>query len=176
MMRIIYFHEDDYLQLEILPLAAKSFCLWQIGEIDAFAQAHRVGAFYSDVYQREKADCATKDLKLCAAQLSAALSFLPAFDRVETGYGAYREECGATFARGICQDMAVFWETGENGYVENIWLELCMDSGQKELTCRMLTVLGTLAPLLLADWGRGECVDLTSAGEIERYWDISQQE
>ena len=44
-MRKIYFHEDDYCQLEVLPLAARQFCLQEMGEIDAFAEEHREGPF-----------------------------------------------------------------------------------------------------------------------------------
>lgn len=168
-MRSIYFHEDDYLQLEVLPLAAKFFCLAQMGEIEAFAEDHRTGAGYSDVFQREIPPCATKDLRLQGEQLAAALAFLPAFDRVETGYGACREECRATSARGLGQDMAVFWEVDGDGYVQAIWLELCIDSGQIELACRVLTALGTVASLVLADWDWGTCVNLASSWEIGRY-------
>ena len=53
--RIAFFHEDDYCQREILPLAAKSFCLRQIKEINDFSQMHRAAnGLYTDIYIREK--------------------------------------------------------------------------------------------------------------------------
>ncbi|MDE7222497.1 MAG: hypothetical protein K2O34_01795 [Acetatifactor sp.] len=171
-MRSIYFHEDDYLQLELLPLAAKSFCLEEMDDIESFAGEHWTGGGYSDAFQRTEATCATKDLGLHREQLDAALDFLPAFDHVETGYGACRVECRTTYARGLGSDLAIFWEQDEDGHVENIWLELCIDSGQTELTCRVLTALGTVAPLVLADWNRCVCVNLASVREIERYIEV----
>ena len=168
-MRSIFFHEDDYLQLEVLPLAAKFFCLAQMGEIEAFAEEHWTGAGYSDVFQREKVPCATKDLGLQGEQLADTLAFLPAFDRVETGYGTYREECGETHARGLGQDLAVFWEEDGDRYVQAIWLELCIDPKQTELACRVLQALGTVASLMLADWNWGICVNLANSREIESY-------
>lgn len=168
-MRSIYFHEDDYLQLELLPLAAKPFCLEEMDDIESFAGKCWTGAGYSDAFRRTEAPSATKDLGLRREQLEAALDFLPAFDRVETGYGACRKECGRTFARGLGLDLAVFWEQDGEGHVENIWLELCIDSGQTELARRVLTALGTVASLVLADWDRCVCVNLASAREIKRY-------
>ncbi len=39
----------------------------------------------------------------------------------------------------------------------------------KEMGQRTLTTLGQLAPVLLADWGWEQCVELTSPQEIEQY-------
>ena len=77
-MRKIYFHEDDYCQLEVLPLAARQFCLQEMGEIDAFAEEHREGPFYTDMYLREESPETLLQLNLRPEQLAEALAFLPA--------------------------------------------------------------------------------------------------
>ena len=129
-MRKIYFHEDDYCQLEVLPLSAEQFCRREMGEIETLLQ-----------------------LNLRPEQLTAALDFLPAYDLVETGYSSYREECQSTQARGLNEELAVFWSVDEAGLVEAIWLAFWVEPQEANAARQLLTALGHLAPLLLADWG-----------------------
>ena len=168
MMRKIYFHEDDYCQLEVLPLAARQFCLQEMGEIDAFAEEHREGPFYTDIYLREESPETLLQLNLRPEQLTAALDFLPAYDLVETGYSSYREECQSTQARGLNEELAVFWSVDEAGLVEAIWLAFWVEPQEANAARQLLTALGHLAPLLLADWGWSRCVDLSQPAEIEQ--------
>lgn len=51
-MRTAFFHEDDYFQWEILPLAAKAYCQKEMGLISDFAEEHRAGAGYTAMYIR----------------------------------------------------------------------------------------------------------------------------
>ena len=168
-MRTAYFHEDDYRQCEVLPLAAMEHCLREMGEIDAFAEKHRDGQFYTDIYLRENSPHTLRETGLSSEQLVAALDFLPAFDRVETGYSSYREECNGTCARGLSDDLAVFWETDEEGFVKTFWTEIWVNGESIDTARQIYTALGGLAPLLLANWNAGVCIDLTDTAAIERY-------
>jgi hypothetical protein len=60
----VYFHEDDYCQQEILPLAALDFCRNQITEIDAFATNHQApgGIGWTEMYMREDSPEKLSDL------------------------------------------------------------------------------------------------------------------
>ena len=168
-MRTVYFHEDDYCQCEVLPLAAKEYCLREMGDIDAFAEEHKEGQFYTDIYMREDSPHTLRELALRSQQFASALEFLPAFDRVETGYSSYREECEATCARGFSNELAVFWETNEEGFVTALWLVIWVKAENADTVRRIYTALGSLAPLLLADWNLNACVDLTDTVAIEKY-------
>lgn len=42
-MPSIYFHEDDFCQIEILPIENLGFCLKQAGCIEEFAKTHKSG-------------------------------------------------------------------------------------------------------------------------------------
>lgn len=168
-MRTVYFHEDDYCQCEALPPSAKEYCLREMGEIDAFAEEHRDGQFYTDIYLREDSRHTLRELNLRSEQLAAALDFLPAFDRVETGYSSYREECKSTFARGLSDDLAVFWDTDEEGFVKALWTVIWVNDQSLDTARQVYTALGSFVPLLLADWSAGACVDLTDTAEIEDY-------
>ena len=168
-MRKIYFHEDDYCQLEVLPLSAEQFCRREMGEIEEFAKEHREGPFYTDIHLREESPETLLKLNLRPEQLTAALDFLPAYDLVETGYSSYREECQSTQARGLNEELAVFWSVDEAGLVEAIWLAFWVEPQEANAARQLLTALGHLAPLLLADWGWSRCVDLSQPTEIEQY-------
>ena len=168
-MRTAFFHEDDYCQWEILPLTAKAYCLKEMGEIDEFAEAHQAGTGFTDLYIRDDSPHSIEELSLHSKQLDEALSFLPAYDRVETGYSSYREELKSTHGRGEGAQQNVFWSVDETGRVNALWLELWITPEAKDLWRRILITLGQVAPVLLADWGWSQCVDLTSPREIEQY-------
>lgn len=165
-----YFHEDDYCQLEVLPLTAKAYCLKEMGQIEAFVgKLQDEGAGFSDIYLRGDSPHSMEELSLRSQQLDEALSFLPSYDRVETGYSSYREELKSTYGRGAGPEQNVFWSVEKVGLVNALWLDLWISPEIKELWQRTLTALGQLAPVLLADWGWERCVDLTSPQEIQQY-------
>ena len=168
-MRTVFFHEDDYCQCEVLSIVEKEYCLREMSEIDAFAEEHRDGQFYTDIYLREDSTHTLRELNLRSEQLAEALFFLPAFDRVETGYSSYREECKSTCARGLSDELAVFWESDEEGSVKSLWTSIWVNAESIDTARRVYTALGRLAPLLLADWSASVCVDLTDTSAIEQY-------
>ena len=175
-MRTVYFHEDDYCQYEILPLTDREYCLEEMTKIAAFEKEHRIQSgpytFYSDIYVRGSNPYNIKESLLRPEQLDDALEFLPAYDVVETGYSSHRSICPAARCRGSSSGIKVFWSVDKDGIVNSIWLDLRIEPEQKaiEESIRTLSSLGQLAPLLLADWNSGECVNLSSPQEIEQYF------
>lgn len=169
MKRTVYFHEDDYCQVEILPLAAKKFCLKQIGEIDEFAGRHSEGIGFSDIYVRDESPHLIGEAGISQEKIAEVLDFLPEFDEVDSEYLHYTEDSQLVFARGIDNDTAVFWEKEENGIISAMWLGIYVIPENRDIWCRTLTALGSIAPLLLVDWCAGICVDLADIKEIENY-------
>ena len=112
-----------------------------MGEIEEFAEEHRVGAGFTDMYIREESSYDTKELALKSEQLEEILFFLPSYDRVETGYSDYREELKFTFARGEGMEQNVFWSE-QYGLVNAIWLDLWITPETKEMWHSILTALG----------------------------------
>ena len=51
-MASAFFHEDDYCQVEVLPITARGYCLAEMGRIDDFADAHLDGAGWTAMYVR----------------------------------------------------------------------------------------------------------------------------
>src|SRR5512144_460743 len=94
--RTVYFHEDDYCQIEVLPAQSWEYCAIQLGQIAEFSEQHRTpnGMGWTGIHVRGKAPATLAALSLDVDSVSRALSqYLVPFDRVETGYSSHREEC-----------------------------------------------------------------------------------
>lgn len=169
MKRTVYFHEDDYCQIEILPLTAKKFCLKQIGEIDEFVDKHSEEFGFSYMYVRDESPHSIREVEISQEKIADVLDFLPEFDEVDSEYLRWIEDSEPVFSRGIDNHTAVFWEKDENGIISAMWLGMYIVPENRDVWYRILTVLGSIASLLLVDWCAGICVDLTDTKEIENY-------
>lgn len=168
--RIVFYHEDDYCQTEILPLTTKNFCLKQMEKIDDFSQEHQSeSGGFSDIFIREETPHGIEELNLRSEQLNEALNFLPAYDLVETGYSNCREESKATFCRGKGYEQNIFWSVNESGIVNAIWVDMEIAPISVDMWRSALLSLGKLVPVLLADWSWSLCADLTNPLNVEEY-------
>ncbi len=100
--RTIYFHEDDFCQIQLLPASNWGHCAQQLGELSEFAEAHRApGGGWTEVYMRQDEPESIASLALQVDQLRNLLArSLEPFDRVDTGYGSRRDPCEHTRAWG----------------------------------------------------------------------------
>lgn len=170
-MRTAYFHEDDYCQWEVLPIEANDFCLKQMGKIKDFAEEHE----FNDIYVREESKHTIGELNLSKYNLDEVLDFLPAYDKVETGYASYREECSNTFCRGLGPYTNVFWSVDKSGVVNAIWLDIWLTTENQDIWRKILTALGKMSSVLMADWGWKQCVNLASTEEIDNYIKVKME-
>jgi len=123
-MTSIYFHEDDYCQIEILPIENLAFCMKQAGLINEFSNEHWTGAGWADMFVRAENPISLHEKKIPVALLEKTLgNVLPKFDEVYTGYSSYREKCNHISAFGQNEDIVVFYDE-KDGLVSNIWLTL----------------------------------------------------
>ena len=164
MKRTVYFHEDDYCQIEILPLSAEKFCLKQIGEIFGFTEKHTEEYGFSDIYIRNENPHSIREAGISHEKISEILDFLPEFDEVTSEYLQWIEDSKPVFSRGIDNDTAVFWEKDENGIISAMWLGMYIIPENCYMWHKILT-----APIMLAYWNAGICIDLTDSEEIENY-------
>lgn len=161
MMREAYYHEDDFCQVELLPLDNLQHCLMQMGELQAFAAAHQSGAGWSEMHVREAPPSNLASLGITAEQLRLAVQdVLPPYDAVLTGYSSYRVECRNVLAFGGDKTETLFAGLDEHGIVADLW---CSD-GMPELLRLPLT-----EQLLLADWNAGLACPLSDHALFARY-------
>lgn len=166
-MRDVYFHEDDYRQIEILPIDNLSFCIKEIGDIEKSASENFDGFGYKDIHIREENPSELISLSISENELEDKLSaHLPKYDNVYTGYSSYREQCTGTFAFGKDDQETIFYETS-NGNCSAIWVSDPLEE---------LLYLPYLEKLLFVDWSWGFVCPLIESKKYLEYINNRSQE
>jgi|APMI01.1.fsa_nt_gi hypothetical protein len=160
-MRHAYFHEDDYCQIEIIPIENLKFCLEQAGKIAEFSEKHRNGIGWDKIYLREENPKKISELNITIEKIREAFQEkLPEYDEVYTGYSSERILCNNTYAFGVDQGEILFLETDENGKLTSLW---CSEP-TTDLYC-----LPNYERFLLADWCWEFICPLADKATIEKY-------
>ncbi len=168
--RMIYFHEDDYCQIELLPVSARHHCMTQMGIIDDFAAKHDDGGMgYTGIYVRPDAPHAFAELSVATAAFSAAISqHLPAYDFVFTGYSSYREECRSTLAWG--DDSFTLFADHEASIIQHVWLDLSLpNAAEAARVASALRALPISESILIADWSWSLVAMLSDDASLNEY-------
>lgn len=170
-MASAYFHEDDYCQVEVLPAAARDYCLAEMGRIDEFAVAHQEGAGFTDMYVRGEPPQPLASLGITLAELGSAVEpLVPRFAEVSTGYSSYREPCPSVAGWGLDDGEAMFAGVGAGGVVGPVWLALHgIPADRTELWCRVLLSMPRAAELLVVDWSASRVVPLADESALAAY-------
>lgn len=166
----IFYHEDDFRQVEIVPSDNLSSLKTESEKVDTFAKEHFDGSGFTDIYVRnDENKTKLNQRRIDPNDLEKILSSL-GFDRIPnvlTGYGkSYREQhkkCVA-FGKDYC---AVYYDFQDN-VVEHIWFtnHWSMD---RERLAKSLHKLGQQWNLLLQDWNLTVTVDLKDKSLIDQY-------
>lgn len=159
--RVAFFHEDDYGQIEVVPLSTLTHCLRQAGEIDEFAEKHRTEFGWTDVYVRGEPEVTLRTLGIQIEQVRACLQqTLAEYDKVETGTFSDAQASKGIVAFGNSTTNTIFVQHGADGVVDAIWCNEPLSE---------LTLLPQVEELLLADWGWSFFCPLTERGRLEEY-------
>jgi hypothetical protein len=169
--RTIYFHEDDYCQIELLPVSARTHCMTQMGIIDNFTTMHDDGGMgFTGIYVRPDAPHALTELCLTTSAFSEALKrHFPAYDSVFTGYRSHREECKSTLAWG--DDSWTIFADHNADIIQHAWLDL-RDLNADAVT-RIVCALRDLPwseSILIADWSWSLVAMLSDIGSLNEYF------
>jgi hypothetical protein len=170
-MASAFFHEDDYCQVEVLPAAARGYCLAEMARIDEFADAHRDGAGFTDVYLRGEPLQPLASLGITLAALGSAIDpLVPRFVEIQTGYGSYREPCRSVVGWGLGDGEAIFAGVGAGAVVGPVWLALHRVPAERVgQWCRVLRSLPGAPELLIADWSASRVVPLADEPALAAY-------
>ena len=169
-MSNVYFHEDDYCQIEILPIENLEFCMKQAGLINEFSGEHWTGSGWTDMFVRNENPISVHEKRILAVLLEKALEcILLKFDEVHTGYGSHCEKCNNIKAFGQNENVVIFYSEKDT-FVDNIWLNLNIhEENDIALAKNMLTALSTLGNFIIADWGWDFVKEIKCLEDIEHY-------
>lgn len=169
--RSVYFHEDDFCQIELLPVAARQHCMAQMGIIDDFAAKHDAGGMgCTGIYLRPDAPHTFAELRIATAAFSAAISkHVPAYGSVFTGYSSHREECRNTLAWG--DETWTLFADQEEGMIERVWLDLGRPdpAGAARIAAALRDLPGS-EHVLLADWSWCLIAMLSDSASLHEYF------
>jgi hypothetical protein len=164
----IFYHEDDYQQVEIVPIENFKELIKQAKNVQDFADKHFDGTGYSDMMVREENGFQLKQRGIKSKELDFILSELPVkkYIDVSTGIRPGEMKSENTFGYGENYD-GIFFEF-ESDTVSGIWIA-GSPSIEKEKFAQVLNEIGNKWKLLLMDWNSLELIDLNNKEQIEKY-------
>lgn len=157
-MKELYFHEDDYCQIELVPVENEKYVKIEIENIDTFSEEHKAsdGIGWTDMYIRDDSkQLQLESYKINYLELDKILSNIAdRCDKVYTGYSTYREECNNTF--GYKLDEIKTYISFDNNYVTKIWFDYCIcDIKDVKNLLTILIIICNDYNLLFVDWTSG---------------------
>ena len=169
-MAELFSHEDDYCQIELLPITNEPFCLKQTGEIDKFAEDHRDGAGFTDMYVRQENPHSLTELAIDRSELKNAIGNAADYhNKVLTGYGSHRETCRNTMAFAATENVILFGEFNKSNIISNTWLTLNTLTTLDLDRARVLISRMLKWELLLVDWGWSRCIRIADTVALDEY-------
>lgn len=161
----IFYHEDDFCQIEIVPKENLPDLLKQADNISGFSAQNG----YTDIYVREENKVNLKSREIDNAELEKLLAELGTEKHTEviTGYGSdYRVKSENTI--GFGKEYSAVYFDFENGKVENIWITNLFGLNHDKVV-DVLSKIGEKWNLILMDWNSSELVDLSNKVMIKKY-------
>ena len=171
LMNELYFHEDFYCQVELLPMSALESSTSEMGEIDAFSEAHWDGHSWTALHIREDQ---TQHLLSLAVSIDAVAALLdPILEpvtHVYTGFGTHKELCKNTRAWTLPCETALLADFNATGAVEHLWLvNEPPEPDNVQQLWNALKSLSQSGDYFIADWNLSIAVPLADDEMLMRY-------
>lgn len=164
----IFYHEDDYRQVEIVPNENFNELIRQAENIQDFTSDNSEGAGYSEIFVREEGDFKLINRAINRDQLEEIFSELPTKKYTEVTTGIQPDEMKSENTIGYGENYNGVFFDYKSDLVTGIWI-----SGEttfpKENFIQVLNKLGHEWNLLLMDWNSLELIDLKNKKQIEKY-------
>ena len=167
----IYFHEDDYRQIELVPQENFHDNLKFITEESVNVNSSEYG--FESIIERKEQKLKLSDrnislIEICKILDPICLSFS---EYVETGYGQAVFVAGNTVVWGF-ERYGIFVKYNKDFIVEAIWLcssfLFSQDNSGKTLS-KALSAIADVYKLILIDWNKEIIVSINMVGELEKY-------
>lgn len=169
MNNTVFFHEDSYKQIELIP---EQNYFKALNDIDKLPSNSDAQYGYAVSVQRDKHLIQTESLKISLQEIISLLSpiSLSFFQEVKTGYGNQYKIKEDTIAFGF-ERLGVFIEFNAE-IVTNIWLGLSIEFKNSKTPNNLLDALhymGDKYNLVLVDWDEESVVRLSFIQSIKNY-------
>jgi hypothetical protein len=172
MEQSIFFHEDDYCQVQLTVKENLTHLQKEAEEVLGFAKEHFDGSGFTDMKVRGEMPfkLSERQIKNNDIEPMIAKTGFTKISKVFTGYGqSYREELKSTKAYGK-NGCAIFYDF-KDSFVGHIWLDYHWGNLQtdKDSLCSCLIALGQKWNLVLMDWNQLKLVDLSDSSATRTY-------
>jgi hypothetical protein len=171
--RVVWFHEDDYCQIELLPKSAEDFARRQAGEINQFAEEHKAGDVgWTDMYTRSEPPASLATIGITLETLATQIpSRLTRYERVTTGYSTHTVPAPRTIAWGTTGRGVIYANYDRANVIQNVWFGW-FTRGDVEVMREFLKKCADRWPMILADWAWSEIVDLANESDVVAYLNL----
>ena len=173
---MLFIHEDDWGQIEVLPASCMERCRREIARITEQAERSALppDAGWSELAVRNSPPEQISNLKIAIADVVALFSqLLPQLEGVTTGSFSSAQRVPRLLAFGFGQGAAIVIAPDRSSmYVDALTLSL--DTSEHDARRRILAALAALSPaapepLMLVDWPQGCSLMLSDRAAIDRY-------
>jgi hypothetical protein len=166
------FWEDDYCQVEVVPVENMAFIKSQLEQIVDFSAKAKDGDGFREVFMRGPLSVLTSSKEVRTDYLEMALLSFKLLKANHIRYDA-REilncETSNTRAFGF-PDFTIFFDRKDE-FVKNIWINAKAGFSPEhfKIIQSALYNLGEECGLILIDWNSFELIDLVDRRQIEKY-------
>lgn len=153
--KTIYFHEDDYCQIEILPFSLWDYCVDEMEKIDEFSKDHKTEFGWSDIYLRNNSPGFLSDLSIPVGVFKERVEkTLTPYSKVSTGYSSYVEDCDNCLAWGMDEGkFTIFVDFNNENLISAAWLDFgLLRENTLPLILDTFNNLPRYNELMIADW------------------------
>ena len=169
----LFFHEDDYCQVQLTMKENWTYLQKEAEEVFGFAMEHFEGSGFTDIKARGEMPCKLSDRQISVNDIESiiARSTISRITKVWTGYGqSHREELKSVHAHGK-RGCAIFYDFRDS-IVEHIWLDYHWGNlpADRQSFSSCLIDMGRKWNLVLMDWNQLKLVDLTDIAAIQKYF------
>jgi len=164
----IFYHEDDYRQVEIIPFENFNELIKQAANVQDFSEKHFDEGGFTDMMMREENGFKLIQREIQPGELDLILSELniKRYTEVSTGIRPGEMICKNTYGYGENYNGIFFDFDSES--VKGIWIA-GSPNVKKEKFIQTLSTIGNKWNLLLMDWNSLELIDLKDKEQIEKY-------
>lgn len=171
-MKELFFHEDFYCQVQLLPMSAMRPYEAEMAKIDEFAGAHWDGTAWTSIYLRDDYSMYLSSLGIRIQDIGDKLDLiLERVDAIFTGYSTYREQCNDTQGWVFPNGCGLLADYRSDGIVQHIFLvKEPPDVTSLERFKNAIEVLGSHSQFVIADWNKDILVPCFNDYKLRRYF------